>query len=103
MLNLGEVRESAKIRVNGSDVVTLWSNPFACKIGKYLKKGENTIEIEVTNIDANRIADYDRRKINWKIFNDINVVNVNYKPFDASGWQPMPSGLLGPVTLEPLK
>jgi len=30
-------------------------------------------------------------------------VNVFYKPFDASDWKPMPSGLLGPVTLTPLQ
>jgi hypothetical protein len=34
---------------------------------------------------------------------DANVVNINYKPFDASGWPLTPSGLLGPVTLTPLK
>jgi hypothetical protein len=30
-------------------------------------------------------------------------VNINYQPFDASGWALMPSGLLGPVTLTPLR
>jgi len=30
-------------------------------------------------------------------------VNISYQPFDASGWSSMPSGLLGPVQLLPLK
>jgi hypothetical protein len=45
----------------------------------------------------------DRRGINWKYFHDINIVNVNYKPFDASDWPLFDSGLLGPVHLKPLK
>ena len=34
---------------------------------------------------------------------EINFVNINYKPFDAAGWPLAPSGLLGPVTLTPLR
>jgi hypothetical protein len=30
-------------------------------------------------------------------------VNINYQPFDASGWSIAPSGLLGPVKLVPMK
>ena len=35
-------------------------------------------------------------------FHEINFVNIDYEPFDASNWKPMPSGLLGPVVLKPL-
>jgi hypothetical protein len=48
---------------------------------------------------ANRLADLDRRKVAWRKF---FFVNIEYKPFDASGWTPLPSGLLGPVSLAPL-
>jgi len=34
---------------------------------------------------------------------DSNVVNINYRPVDASGWPLQPAGLLGPVTLTPLR
>ncbi|MBM3843222.1 MAG: hypothetical protein FJ397_08180 [Verrucomicrobia bacterium] len=34
---------------------------------------------------------------------EINLLNINYKPFDAAGWPLPPSGLLGPVTLTPLR
>jgi hypothetical protein len=34
---------------------------------------------------------------------DINIVNQHYKKFDAAKWPLQPSGLLGPVTLRPLK
>lgn len=102
LLDLGKVCESARVIMNGHKVATLWSLPFETRVGKYLKKGINHLEIQVTNLPANRIADYDRRKVEWRIFYEINFVNVFYKPFDASGWKPMPSGLIGPVQLVPL-
>ena len=102
MLNLGQVCESAQVTLNGQKVGTVWSLPFEIPVGHYLKKGTNHLELEVTNLPANRIADYDRRKIVWQIFYEINFVNVFYKPFDASGWKTMPSGLIGPVKLVPL-
>ena len=55
------------------------------------------------NLAANRIRDLDQRKVPWKIMREINFVNINYRPFDASGWPLTPSGLLGPVTLTPLR
>jgi len=57
---------------------------------------------EVTNLAANRIRDLDRRGVPWKNFHEINFVNIDYKPFDASEWLLAPSGLLGPVRLVPL-
>lgn len=102
-INLGDVRESARLYVNGQYVSTLFSVPFEANIGQYLNAGENTLEIEVTNLPANRIADYDRRKVNWRIFHDANIVSVDYKVADFSLWGTMPSGLLGPVKITELK
>jgi len=45
----------------------------------------------------------DRRGEVWKIFYNTNFVNINYRPFDASDWLLMPSGLLGPVRLVPTR
>ena len=102
LLDLGRVAESARIWINGNEAGILWSIPFNIKIGKFLQPGENTITIEIANLMANRIRYMDQANIPWCIFHEINFVNINYKPFDASGWDPMPSGLLGPVTLIPL-
>lgn len=101
-LDLGDVRESARVRINGQDVATLWAVPFKIRVGKYLKEGNNRIEVEVTNLPANRIAEYDRQKIDWRIFKEINFVKIDYKKGNYGGWDIMPSGLLGPVTLTPL-
>ncbi|MCP4567710.1 MAG: glycoside hydrolase, partial [FCB group bacterium] len=102
LLDLGDVRESARIKINDSDAGSLFALPMRIRIGHYLKPGANTIEIEVTNLSANRIRDLDLRKIDWKIMHDINIVTTAYKPFDAAQWPLQPSGLLGPVTLTPL-
>lgn len=101
VLDLGRVAESARIRVNGRYAGTLWSLPFQIPVGEYLHEGENVLEVEVTNLTANRIADMDRRKVPWRKFYNINLVNINYRPFDASNWPLMDSGLLGPVRLVP--
>jgi hypothetical protein len=103
LLDLGKMDISARVKVNGHDAGVVWSVPFQINIGRFLKKGENHLSIEVTNLPANRIADYDQKGIPWKIFYDINVVNLDYKPLNAADWKPLPSGLTGPVQLIPLK
>lgn len=103
LLDLGEVRESARVFVNGTEAGLVWSLPLRTRIGRLLKPGKNTLALEVTNFAANRIRDLDRRKVEWKIMREINFVNINYRPFDASDWAITPAGLLGPVRLVPLQ
>ncbi|WP_428232286.1 glycosyl hydrolase [Flavobacterium sp.] len=101
-LNLGDVRESAKVWLNDEYIGTAWSVPYQLKMNK-LKSGKNTLKIEVTNLSANRIRDMELKGQEWKIFYEINMVDKDYKKFDATKWNPVPSGLLGPVTITPLK
>jgi len=107
MLDLGKVCESARVTVNGKFVSTLFCRPFRCFIGEWLKPGRNTLVVEVTNLAANRIADLDRRKVNWKYFYDANLaIHPDAKRrdvLDASEWPLFDSGLIGPVRLIPLK
>lgn len=102
-LSLGDVRESARVYVNGKEVSTLFSVPFETDITQWLKDGRNILEIEVTNLPANRIADYDREGVDWRIFHEINFVSITYQDVRFDGWKPMPSGLLGPVVIKELK
>nr|WP_262909011.1 glycosyl hydrolase [Leeuwenhoekiella parthenopeia] len=101
MLNLGDVRESAAVWLNDEYIGTAWSVPFRLRLPDLKPKG-NTLKIAVTNLGANRIRAKERRGEEWKNFYEINMVNKDYKAFDASVWEPTPSGLLGPVTLIPL-
>ncbi|MBC8053430.1 MAG: glycoside hydrolase [Sphingobacteriaceae bacterium] len=103
ILDLGKVHESARVWVNGHDAGILWSIPYQARIGKYLKKGKNTIKIEVANLMANRIRDMDKKGIQWRKYHEINFVNINYTAFNAAIWKPQPSGLVGPVTIIPYK
>lgn len=99
VLNLGDVRESARVLINGNPVATLWAVPFECHIGKYIKTGKNLLQIEVTNLPANAIAEMDRQKTEWRIFKEINFVDRNYKTTGYGHWQTMPAGLAGPVKI----
>jgi hypothetical protein len=101
LLDLGKVAESARVELNGKPVATLIGPPYQVEIGPLLAEN-NRLSIEVTSVAANRIRDLDRRGVKWRIFKDINLVNINYQPFDASNWPIRDAGLLGPVTLTPL-
>ncbi len=103
LLDLGDVRESARITINGKEVGTLVALPFTIPVGDFLKSGPNTLEVEVTNLTANRIRDLEIRGVDWKIMRDANIVNMDYKKFEPDKWPLTESGLLGPVQLIPMK
>ena len=98
-IDLGDVRESARVYINGQFIGCAWSVPFVLDCRKALKAGDNEIRIEVTNLPANRIADYDRRGIKWRKMEEINVVDINYHRTTYDQWAPVPSGLNSPVSL----
>lgn len=98
-IDLGDVRESARVYVNGQFIGCAWSVPFVLDCQQALKVGENEIRIEVTNLPANRIADLDRKGIPWRKMEEINVVDINYKKTTYDQWEPMLSGLNSEVRL----
>lgn len=108
LLDLGTVHESARVRLNGREMGTLIGPSYQIRLDQELLQANNTLEIDVSNLMANRIADLDRQNVVWKKFYNVNFPsrlreNRNEKGlFDASGWEPMESGLLGPVTLTPV-
>ena len=99
-INLGDVRESARVYLNGEFLGCAWAVPYILDCGNALKKGKNEVRIEVTNLPANRIADLDRKGVEWRKFNEINVVDINYKKTTYAHWSPMPSGLNSKVILQ---
>ena len=98
-IDLGDVRESARVYINGQFIGCAWSVPFVLDCKQALKVGINEFRIEVTNLPANRIADLDRRGIPWRKMEEINVVDINYKKTTYDQWEPMPSGLNSEVRL----
>jgi alpha-L-rhamnosidase len=107
-LDLGQVRESVRVRLNGRDVGTLIAPPFRLVLDDAQLTSTNLLELSVTNLSANRIRDLDRRGVAWKKFYNVNFparLPENRGPdglFTAAGWDPLVSGLLGPVRLTPL-
>jgi len=107
-LDLGRVADSARVRLNGRDIATLIGAPYRVLIHASQLKVTNTLEVSVTNLSANRVRDLDVRGVNWKKFYNVNFPArspENRGPdglFTAARWEPLESGLLGPVTLTPL-
>ncbi|HEX3008461.1 MAG TPA: glycosyl hydrolase, partial [Bacteroidales bacterium] len=102
ILDLGDVRETARVRINGQNLDTLWAVPYKIPVGSCLRNGTNTIEIEVTGLPANRIADMDRQNIEWRNFKEINMVDIHYKNTKYDDWAVMPAGLNNEVKLIPV-
>ena len=101
ILDLGDLRYMATAWLNNKNIGDFWCVPFQTIIPANQIKSSNTLKIEVKNLDANRIIQMDKDGIQWKNFYEINFVDIRYEPFDASEWDPMPSGLLGPVRIIP--
>ena len=107
-LDLGRVHESARVRLNGRDLGTLIGPTFSAIVESASLAAANTLEVSVTNLSANRIADLDRRGVVWKKFYNVNMparLPQNRGPdglFTAAKWEPLGSGLIGPVTLTPV-
>jgi hypothetical protein len=98
LLDLGEVREVARIYLNGHEVGISGFAPHVVDITGLLRSGENSLLVEVANTWLNRlIADdalpEEQRKTR---------TNLTTGPAGGAKWrdaQPKPSGLLGPVRL----
>lgn len=102
-IDLGDVRESARVYINGHYIGCAWAVPYILHCKDALSKGKNTIRIEVTNLPANRIAALDREGVKWRKMKEINVVDINYKKTTYNKWEPVPSGLNSTVKLVEVK
>ena len=98
-IDLGDVRESARVYINNQFAGCAWSVPFILSCDNLLKEGDNLIRIEVTNLPANRISDLDKKGVKWRKMEEINVVDINYKKTTYDEWAPVESGLHSKVTI----
>ena len=90
-LSLGDVRNIARVLLNGIDIGTVWKAPYFLDIGKALRSGINELVIEVTNTWINRLLADNRKPLKMR--------TTFPTGHGFSGWpsSPPPSGLLGPV------
>ena len=98
-IDLGDVRESARVYINGQFIGCAWAVPFVLDTKGKLKAGHNELRIEVTNLPANRISELDRQGVKWRKMEEINVVDINYKKTLYDKWEPVKSGLASKVRL----
>ncbi|MYM34524.1 glycoside hydrolase [Duganella sp. FT94W] len=90
ILDLGEVRDIARVRLNGKDAGIAWKPPYRIDLGQLLQAGDNRLEVDVTNPWQNRLIG-DAQPGATSITNMRGV-------YDAQA--PLrESGLIGPVRL----
>jgi hypothetical protein len=93
-LDLGTVKESAKVKLNGKDLGVVWCAPWRVEITGAIKPGDNALEIEVVNLWPNRLIGDGKLPVEQQR----TRTNMGTKRS-----APLPSGLLGPVTISTMK
>ncbi len=90
-LDLGRVEMIAVVSLNGKKLRTLWAPPYKLDLTEAVKKGSNTLTVEVTSSWFNRLV-YDARQPEA----DRKTWTINGPSKDS---ELRDSGLPGPVTL----
>jgi hypothetical protein len=102
-LDLGDVQNLARVRVNGKDLGVLWKAPYAADITAASAVGANKLELEVTNTWANRIAGDEgkpqEQRVTWAGSAGRGRGAGPGQPVPGSAPQLLPAGLIGPVRL----
>jgi hypothetical protein len=95
----GPIREAAVVYINGKRAGSVWCAPYQVEVTGLLNPGKNDIRVEVANTALNYLSkqgfpNYDARGVADTFGSRFNVPA-------ASQYRPLPSGLLGPITLIP--
>jgi hypothetical protein len=94
ILDLGELHEVARVRLNGRDLGVVWTKPSRVDITDAVKKRNNDLEVTVVNLWPNRLkGDETLPKGSRARFTETNI-----HKFGAAS-PLLPSGLIGPVNL----
>ncbi len=87
LIDLGKVCYTANVWINGQSAGHRINAPYTLDITKYLKKGDNTIEVGVTPGQLNGLIGEGEKE------------NPRYSRFKGRGTDLMSAGLIGPVIL----
>jgi len=96
VLQLGKVRNLAEVKVNGKSAGIVWKEPFEVDVTELIHKGENQLEIEVTNLWVNRLIGDQQPDCKKRI----TYTDAHYYYPDAPLEE---AGLMGPVELIEIK
>ena len=92
-LDLGGVRGIASVKLNGVDLGVVWTKPARLDISRAVRSGENRLEVTVVNLWVNRLI------LDESLPSEKRLTETNMHKFGAAS-PLLPSGLLGPVTLQ---
>ena len=98
MLDLGEVREIASVKLNGKDFGVVWMHPARVDITGALKPVGNQLELKIVNLWPNRLIGDDSLPPE-KQYTKFNMRNYYGKHLFPKNSPLRPSGLIGPVKL----
>jgi hypothetical protein len=119
ILDLGSLRNFADVQLNGQSLPLLWKPPYRLDVTEALRRGENLLEIKITNLWPNRLIG-DEQLLDDRSWNGDHLTAfpqwvIDGKPsptgrFTFTTWHywhrddmPLPSGLFGPVCLRSMK
>jgi hypothetical protein len=94
-LDLGKVKNIARVRLNGHDLGVLWTAPWKVDITGIIHKESNKLEIEVANLWPNRL-------IGDQQFPDDGIEDKKWPEWLLEG-KPRPSGRFTFTTYNPYK
>ncbi len=92
-LDLGAVKNVAEVRLNGKDLGVVWTAPWRVEITSAVRTTGNELQIDIVNLWPNRLIG------DAKLPSEKRLTETNVKKFKADS-PLLPSGLLGPVTLQ---
>jgi hypothetical protein len=92
LLDLGNLRELAQVRLNGKNLGILWTPPFRMDVTDVIEPGANRLEIDVVNFWPNRIIG------DQSLPPEKRLTRTNIRKL-TKDTPLIESGLLGPVTL----
>ena len=99
ILDLGEVKDFAEVKVNGKSYPPLWRPPFRIDITDALVQQQNDIEIRVANLWPNRLIGDDllypddcEWKLCWHGWQKLNEPGIKEIPAWVKAGKPSPTG-----------
>lgn len=96
ILDLGNVKEMASVKINGHQLQVMWNAPFLFDITPYVKSGNNELSVEVVNMWVNRLIGDGKLPPNQRL------TKTNINKFDSPDAEKSLrlSGLMGPVKIK---
>jgi len=89
------IREAAEVFLNGQHAGYIWHPPYRVDLTPFVKAGRNDLKIVVGNTGINALAG--RNQPDYRLL--YARYGTLFVPQDMDHLEPLPSGILGPVTL----